>query len=60
MVKPRGINRNAKVLSGTRIRADSIKRPHEDGYAVEEIIEEYPDLTRADVLAVLRSDKAAA
>jgi len=60
VVKMRGISRNAWVISGTRIRVDSIKRLHEDGYSIERIISEYPDLTEADVRAALKHDKAAA
>lgn len=60
VVKMRGVSRNAWVISGTRIRVDSIKRLHEDGYTVEQIITEYPDLTIQDVQAALEHDKAAA
>ena len=60
VVKMRGVSRNAWVISGTRIRVNSIKRLHEDGYSIEQIIAEYPDLTEEDVLAALKHDKAAA
>jgi uncharacterized protein (DUF433 family) len=60
VVKMRGVSRNAWVISGTRIRVDSIKRLHEDGYSIEQIIAEYPDLTKEDVFAALKHDKAAA
>jgi uncharacterized protein (DUF433 family) len=60
IVKMRGVSRNAWVVSGTRIRVDSIRRLHEDAYTVEQIIAEYPDLTEADVRAALAHDKAAA
>jgi uncharacterized protein (DUF433 family) len=57
-----GVSRNAWVISGTRIRVDSIKRLHEDDYTVAKIIAEYPDpdLTAKDVRAALEHDKAAA
>jgi DNA-binding transcriptional MerR regulator len=58
VVKIRGINRNAWTISGTRIPAASVRRLHEDGYSVERIIAEYPDLTEADVWAALSHDKA--
>jgi uncharacterized protein (DUF433 family) len=60
IVKIRGVSRNAWVISGTRIKVDSIRRLHEDGYTVERIIAEYPDLTEADVSAALAHDKEAA
>ena len=60
VVKIKGVSRNAWVISGTRIRVDSIKRLHEDGYTVAQIIAEYPDLTAKDVRAALEHDKAAA
>ncbi|MCH8182516.1 MAG: DUF433 domain-containing protein [Proteobacteria bacterium] len=50
----RSIVRNAWVITGTRIPVGSVKRLHEDGYSIPEIIEEYPDLTREDVEAALR------
>lgn len=49
----RGINRNAWTISGTRIPMASVRRLYEDGYTVEQIIAEYPDLREADVRAAL-------
>jgi uncharacterized protein (DUF433 family) len=49
----RGIARNALVVSGTRIRVGSVLRLHEDGYTVDQIIAEYPDLTAEDIEAAL-------
>ncbi len=60
IAKSRGIGRNSWVISGTRIHVDSINRLHDDGFTVEEILAEYPDLTAADVLAAVRHRKAAA
>jgi DNA-binding transcriptional MerR regulator len=51
--KLRSINRNAWTISGTRIPMASVKRLYEDGYSVEQIIAEYPDLTEDDVQAAL-------
>ena len=51
--KRRSIVRNAWAIAGTRIAVGSIKRLHEDGYSIEQIIREYPDLTRKDVEAAL-------
>ena len=58
VVKIRGVNRNAWTVSGTRIPIVSVRRLHEDGYSVDQIISEYPDLTEADVHAALSHDEA--
>ncbi|BCB21331.1 DUF433 domain-containing protein [Bosea thiooxidans] len=50
----RSIARNAWVVAGTRIPVASIKRLHEDGYSVRQIIDEYPDLTPEDVHAAIQ------
>jgi uncharacterized protein (DUF433 family) len=51
--KSRFVNHNDPVIAGTRIRVRAIKRFNEAGYTVEQILEEYPDLTAADVQAAL-------
>jgi uncharacterized protein (DUF433 family) len=56
VVKIRGVNRNAPTISGTRITVASVRRLHEDGYTVDRIIAEYPDLTIEDVRAALSHD----
>lgn len=53
VVKIKGVNRSAPTISGTRIPIESVRRLSEDGYSIERIISEYPDLTEADVLAAL-------
>jgi DNA-binding transcriptional MerR regulator len=58
VVKIRGVNRNAWTISGTRIPIASVRRLHEDGFSVDQIISEYPDLTEADVQAALAHDEA--
>ena len=58
--KHRSIARNAWSVAGTRITVGSIKRLHEDGYSVNQIIEEYPDLARRDVHAALAHDDSRA
>lgn len=58
--KARAIARNAWAISGTRIPVGAIKRLHEDGYSVDQIIEEYPDLTHEDVDAALKHDESEA
>lgn len=51
--RDRSIARNAWTIAGTRITVGAVKRLHEDGYSVDEIIAEYPDLTPDDVRAAL-------
>lgn len=57
----RSVVRNAWVVAGTRIPVGAVKRLSEDGFSIEQIIAEYPDLTPADVDAALShtNDKAA-
>jgi len=52
---------NAPVIAGTRITVAAIKRFNEAGYSAKQIIEQYPDLTEADIKAALayREDAAA-
>jgi uncharacterized protein (DUF433 family) len=59
VVKMRGVSRNAWIVAGTRIKVESVKRLHEDGYSAERIVAEYPDLTAEDVAAALRHKDAA-
>ncbi len=54
VARSRGISRNAWVVSGTRIPVAAIKRLHEDGFDIDAIIEEYPDLTKEDIEAALK------
>ena len=54
--KRRSVVRNSWAVAGTRIAVESIKRLAEDGYTSEQIIEEYPDLTRDDVEAALKHE----
>jgi uncharacterized protein (DUF433 family) len=50
----RYVSHNSLVLAGTRIPVASIVRLAEDGYTPEQIMKEYPRLTKADVAAALR------
>jgi len=59
VAKIRGVNRSAWTISGTRIPIDSVRRFHEDGYSVEQIIAEYPDLTAEDIEAALSHGRKA-
>lgn len=51
--RSRYVNHNAFVIAGTRIPTAAIKRFHDAGYAAQQIIDEYPDLTRRDIEAAL-------
>lgn len=42
------------VIKGTRIPVYVILNLLGEGYSIEQIIKEYPDLTREDILAALR------
>ncbi len=53
VTRNRSIARNAWVIAGTRIAVASVVRLHQDGYTVDQIIAEYPDLTPDDVHAAL-------
>ncbi len=60
--RSRYINHNDPVVAGTRIRVSSVKAFAEAGYSHDQIIEEFPDLTEADVQAALsfEDERAAA
>jgi DNA-binding transcriptional MerR regulator len=47
------VSRNAWVVGGTRIPTAAIRHFKEAGYTIEQIIAEYPDLTRRDIEAAL-------
>jgi uncharacterized protein (DUF433 family) len=53
VAKSRFVSHNEPVIAGTRIRVRAIKRFHEAGYTVDQIMQEYPDLTEEDVRAAL-------
>lgn len=53
----RYIAHNAWVVAGTRIPIAAIRRFHEAGYSVPQILKEYPSLTRADVVAALEDNR---
>lgn len=40
------------VIRGTRITVEIIRERLEAGFSVDEVLEDYPDLNREDVLAV--------
>jgi uncharacterized protein (DUF433 family) len=57
----RRVMSNAWVIGGTRIPVDTVKSFHKAGYSSEQIIREYPDLTKEDIEAAIehRGDRAA-
>ena len=55
----RGLASNKPVVAGTRIPVKSIKAFSEAGYSVDQIREQYPVLTDADIRAALKYGKAA-
>lgn len=50
----RGVMQNQPVITGTRIPTRSIRAFADAGYSVEEIIEQYPELTPADIAAAMK------
>ena len=56
----RHVMRNAPVIAGTRITVAAIQRYAEAGYSTEQILAEYPTLTRQDVeVAISHSERLA-
>lgn len=55
--KHRFVARNATVVAGTRIPTATIRRYAEAGYSIEQILREYPTLTRKDVKAALSHEE---
>jgi len=54
----RYISHNAPVISGTRISVETIKSFAEAGFTVDQILKEYPDLTKKDVEAAIEYKKS--
>jgi uncharacterized protein (DUF433 family) len=52
--------RNAPVIAGTRIPTAAIRRFHEAGYSVEQIIRQYPTLSEEDIKAALAFEEGLA
>lgn len=51
--RKKGVMQNQPVISGTRIPTRSVRAFAEAGYSVDQIIEQYPELTPADVAAAM-------
>lgn len=54
------VARNASVIAGTRIPTAAIRRFREAGYSTEEILRQYPTLTREDVDAAIEYEEGLA
>jgi uncharacterized protein (DUF433 family) len=52
--------RNSPVIAGTRIPTAAIRRFHEAGYSVKQIIKEYPSLTPKDIKGALAFEEGLA
>lgn len=57
--KRRGVLQSSRVVAGTRISIGAIQRFSEAGYTVADILEEYPQLTEADIVAALQHREVA-
>lgn len=55
----RGVAHGKHRIAGTRVKVETIKRFHEAGYSVSEIIDEYPSLTEKDVRAAIQFESVA-
>ncbi|ODT71717.1 MAG: hypothetical protein ABS75_07145 [Pelagibacterium sp. SCN 63-23] len=53
IAQSRNVAHNQQVIAGTRIPVRSIKAFADAGYSVEQIIEQYPSLTREDIEAAI-------
>lgn len=53
----RYVARNSWVVAGTRIPTAAIRRFSEAGYSADQILQEYPSLTKEDVEAALKHEK---
>lgn len=53
----RYVAHNAWVIAGTRIPTAAIRRYHEAGYSIDQILREYPSLTDEDVRAALSHEE---
>lgn len=51
--KKRGVSHSKPVISGTRIPVKSVQAFSEAGYSIDEIMKQYPTLTREDIRAAI-------
>ena len=53
IVRNRYVQHNNPILAGTRIPTSTIWVYHEDGFSADQIIEQFPQLTNADIEAAI-------
>lgn len=58
IIKHRYVAHNREVFAGTRIPVETVLRYSRAGYSADEILLEYPTLSKKDVLAALKSNLA--
>jgi uncharacterized protein (DUF433 family) len=56
----KNISHNARVFAGTRVPVRAVRHFLEDGFSVDQILKEYPSLTRADIEVVAGEIQTAA
>ena len=56
VARARYVSHNARVVAGTRFPVSTIKRFAEDGFSTEQIMQEYPTLTEADIKAAIEHE----
>lgn len=56
VTRARYVSHNAWVVAGTRIPVATIKRFAEDGFSLEQIMQEYPTLTETDIKAAIEHE----
>lgn len=59
VARKRSVAQNQPVLAGTRIPVRAVKDFHDAGYSVDEIKQQYPSLTEADIRAAIAFEEAA-
>lgn len=52
------VTRNSWVISGTRIPTSTVRRYADAGYSVKQIMDEYPSLTKEDVIAAISHENS--
>lgn len=57
--KKRGFAHNQETIAGTRIRVSSVQSFHHAGFSVDEILAEYPTLTKEDIRIAIEHEVAA-
>jgi uncharacterized protein (DUF433 family) len=56
--KRRGVHGSKPVLAGTRIPVETVRRYLQAGRSMQDVLDAYPDLTEADIEAVMRETVA--